>query len=444
MLNGVLKRIKPTKAEEKRVHAFSEKLIKKAEEICGLEAEMCGSIGKGTWLKGDHDIDLFIIFPRSVSRADLEKKGLSSGKRLVRKMRGKYIIKYAEHPYVHADIRGFGIDIVPCYRIKRGQRVKSAVDRSPLHLAYIKKSLKKKDDVRLLKQFCKGIDVYGSDARHLGFSGYLCELLVIRYGSFKRVLQSASKWTPKKLITLTDNGTKKFKEPLVFIDPTDSNRNVAANLSNENLMKFISASKKFLKKSSRKYFFPKTSKLSAREMSSLKKRESEFIALVMKKPDVIDDTLYPQMRRAIKRIETLLRHNEFVVLRGFEYTNKDMIIILELEVWELTDVRKMVGPPIYSKEHSNEFLDKYKEPLYRPYVEDGRWIADKERDFKTATKLIKSVLKKKRAEMEAVGIPNNIAKKMRKARLLEGKSFWSFVSKKKDLSIFLRKKYFSI
>ena len=441
MLDSVLKRITPSKMEEKKIHKFSDKLVKKAEDISGLKACMCGSIGKHTWLRGDHDIDLFILF-HHVNRDELEKKGLSIGKKIVKKMRGRYIIKYAEHPYVHARIRGFDVDIVPCYKMKKGECVKSAVDRSPLHLEYILKKLRKKNDVRLLKQFCKGIDVYGSDARHLGFSGYLCELLVIKYGSFKKVVKEATNWKLQQLITLTDNGAKRFREPLVFIDPTDSNRNVAANLSNENLMKFISASREFLKKPSKKYFFPKTSKLTAREMRKLKNRKSEFMALVMKKPDIIDDTLYPQLRRTIKRFETLIRHNEFVVLRGFEFTNKEMIIVFEFETWELTDVKKMIGPPIYSKEHSKEFLTKYKEPLYVPYVEDGRWVADKEREFKTVKKLIKSVMKKKTNDMEAIGIPNNIAKKMRKARLLDGKKFWSYVSRKKELSILLRKRYF--
>jgi len=43
-----------------------------------------------------------------------------------------------------------------------------------------------------LKQFMKGIGVYGSELRRRGFSGYLTELLVINYGSFLGVLKEAS------------------------------------------------------------------------------------------------------------------------------------------------------------------------------------------------------------------------------------------------------------
>ncbi|MFH0832344.1 MAG: CCA tRNA nucleotidyltransferase [Candidatus Aenigmatarchaeota archaeon] len=437
----VLKKIKPTKWEEKIANDFIRDMVRVAKTISGYDAVVVGSIGKFTWLHGDHDVDLFMLFP-DVERQELEDKGLAFGKKLANEMKGKFVIKYAEHPYVHAKINGFSVDIVPCYHIKKNEKIKSAVDRSPLHLEYVLERLDPdlRDDVRLLKQFCKGIAVYGSDAKRLGFAGYICELLIIRYGSFENVLNAASAWKPGKVIDIEGIGTAKFSDqPLIIIDPVDSKRNVAANLSCENFMKFVEKAREYMKKPSKDYFFPKKmSPLSAREIKILKNRETRFIAITMKKPDVIDDTLYPQLRRAMARLETLFRHNEFIIIRNFEYAEKEMALIFETEVWKLPVIKKMVGPPISSEKHSKEFLSKYK----KASVEGDRWVAEKDRDYKTAHQLLKSFIGKKAKELVAAGIPDNIAKEFVKAKILESDDFWKFVRKNKNISIFLKAKYF--
>jgi len=443
---SVLKRIKPGSAEEKRVGAFAARLEAVAKKVSRKEIAFCGSIGKSTWLSGDHDIDMFILFPKSASREELEKNGLLYGKRIAKAMKGRHIIKYAEHPYVQAIIGGFNIDIVPCYKIEKGEGIKSAVDRSPLHLEYILAKLKPElmDEVRLLKQFCKGVGVYGSDTKNLGFSGYICELLILNSRSFENVLTDAAKWKAQHLIDVEHHsGDVNIKDvfsdqPLLMIDPVDPKRNVAANLSSENFVRFVEAAKAFLAKPDMDYFFPPEMKqLNSKENSVLKKRGTRFIAIKFKKPDIIDDVLYPQLRRAIKRIETLLRHNEFIVIRSFEYADTDAILVFELEVWSLPNVKKMVGPPIFSHKHSKEFLSKYK----KTFIEGIKWAAERDREFITASQLLNSMIKMKPGEMIKNGIPGHIAKEMTKADLIEEK-FFDLVKKNKKFSAFLRKRYF--
>jgi len=91
---------------------------------------------------------------------------------------------------------GYDVEIVPCFK---GGEMRSSVDRTPLHLAYVNKKLAKSpklsDEIRLLKQFMKGANVYGAEAKFEGFSGYLTEVLAIHYKSFTSVLQAASKWS---------------------------------------------------------------------------------------------------------------------------------------------------------------------------------------------------------------------------------------------------------
>ncbi len=439
ILKDVLEKIKPAKDEHKRVDKFVDEMLRVAKVISGYDCIICGSIGKLTWLRGDHDIDLFMLFP-DVSRKELERKGLEFGKRIVSEMKGRYIIKYAEHPYVHAKINEFNVDIVPCYRIKKGEKIRSAVDRSPLHLEYILENLSPdlRNEVRLLKQFCKGIGVYGSDAKNLGFSGYLCELLVINYGTFTDVIKAAASWPRGK--TISFDGGRKFDSPLVVIDPVDKDRNVSANLSEENFMKFVASAKKYLARPDKSYFFPgEPEPLSAQELKALKNRGTKFIAIKMKRPDIIDDTLYPQLRRALKRLSNLLAHNGFRLIRSMEYTNRNMVLVFELEEWDLPDTEKMIGPPVSSKTHSRQFLTKYKS--YKPYVEGKRWAVEKKRRFKTADSLLKNFLKKNEKELELNGIPNNIARVMKNSQLLEHDRFWRLANEK-GFSVFLRKKYF--
>src|SRR5687767_11249795 len=109
----VLAKIRPSKEEVERVKSFVSQLQSVAKTVSGLDAVIVGSLGKMTWLAGDHDIDLFLMFEQTVSREELERLGLEYGKRIVEELGGKAKIKYAEHPYVHAIVRSFDVDIVP-------------------------------------------------------------------------------------------------------------------------------------------------------------------------------------------------------------------------------------------------------------------------------------------------------------------------------------------
>ena len=92
---------------------------------------------------------------------------------------------YAEHPYIRGYYKNYKIEIVPCYKIEKASQKLSAVDRTPLHTQFIKENLKEnqKKEVRLLKQFLIGIDWYGAEADVEGFSGYLCEILILTFKS---------------------------------------------------------------------------------------------------------------------------------------------------------------------------------------------------------------------------------------------------------------------
>ena len=72
----------------------------------GKETHFAGSAGRKTCMKGDKDIDLFVLFPSDTDRGELEEKGLKIGKEVFEEFEGSYEIEYAEHPYTKGEIKG--------------------------------------------------------------------------------------------------------------------------------------------------------------------------------------------------------------------------------------------------------------------------------------------------------------------------------------------------
>ncbi|MBI4014329.1 MAG: CCA tRNA nucleotidyltransferase [Candidatus Aenigmarchaeota archaeon] len=438
----VLRKIKPDLHEERRTEEFVVKLTNACNEL-NVEGELCGSLGKKTWLKGDHDVDMFLLFPPSLPRKELELKGMTAAKEIARKIQGVPTVKYAEHPYLRIRAEGFAVDCVPCYKIASGDKIISAVDRSPLHTRYVARKLPPdfRDEVRLLKQFCKGAGVYGSDVGHHGISGYACELLVITHGKFEAVLKEVAKWRPQIVVDAERTGKTKFTEPLVIVDPVDAERNVAANMNAENLIRFVEAAKKFLFKPSAEAFFPTQTVLDTEKKIRLKSRGTKFLALKMKKPDVIEDTLLPQLRKAASRVASLLAENDFSLVRRFAPADEaHMYMIYELNVWKQPVVKRMDGPFVFAKKHADEFVKKYAVGYFPPYVDGEQWHAEKRREHAEARALLASL--KTRKDLPSMGIPLHVAEPLRKGELLEDEDFWKDVLKNKALSSFLREKYF--
>ena len=178
VLKEALKRVTPTDEETTKAWKVISKVLsrlKPFEKKYRFKSQLLGSFARDSWLPGKLDIDIFLIFDRSVKKEDLERIGIDVG---VKVSDGKYQLRYASHPYVRVIIDSYKIDLVPCYRIKRNEKIISAVDRTPLHNAYlISRGIKKlSDEVRLLKSFLRGINAYGAEAHIEGFSGYLTEL----------------------------------------------------------------------------------------------------------------------------------------------------------------------------------------------------------------------------------------------------------------------------
>lgn len=373
----VLARISPSKDEREaigqRVSSLIERVTEEADrESMGLSVLLVGSVAKDTFLH-DPDLDIFILFPEDVPRDRLETIGLELGRRVL----GKGEERYAEHPYIHGRWDGLEVDMVPCYRIEDTSRLKSAVDRTPFHTKYVRSNLKdeQKNEVRLLKQFAKGTGVYGAEARTQGFSGYLLELLTMRYGTFKGVLEAASGWRRGVTLDLGSEKGRRFNDPLVFHDPVDSNRNVASALSAHSFSMFIFAARSYLAGPSERFFFPERRGMLALEdmRSMLERRETGLVVVTVERPCLIDDNLYPQVRRSLDGICALLEAHDFRVIDRAFHVASDIDFVVELESLTLPLGRYHSGPPAWV-ENSFAFLERWeKEGLSRPFLEHGHW-----------------------------------------------------------------------
>jgi tRNA nucleotidyltransferase (CCA-adding enzyme) len=442
----VLRKIKPHASEEEAVGKFAKKVLEAAEIIAKpflAYPEIVGSTAKGTYLKHDYDFDLFIVFRDKIPKARLEEFGLLIGTSLTEELGGTYNLKYAEHPYVRAKVGKYSLDIVPCYAIKNGEKIISAVDRSPLHTKYVSSKLKgvMKDHARLMKYFCKRSGIYGADAKAEGLSGYLCELFIIEYGTFSEAIKNIAELPFRSYIdpeglSSEKDAKKAFKDALIVIDPTDKNRNVAAPLSPQNFLRLKIEAKKCIEAGK----FPSL-KSAPKNLLINKLKEDRgtyFYGICFEPPDIIAENLYPQLRKLERRVASYLGENDFSIVRHHSWTDEseNAYIIVEVEKRALSKYKRVAGPTINSGEIDN-FLEKYLGNKYKPYIEGGQFFVCAKRRYLTVETALRTFLKERREE-----IPKRIAEM--DIRVLEEKEIIDIVNRDKALNSSLARRIFSV
>src|ERR1700737_2468589 len=110
-LGKVLKRaakiVTPDPKELKKLEAVALNVSNRINEALNREAAdprpeivLGGSYARGTWLKGNHDIDFFLMYPVDFPREKLESVAIRSASDAMAGYPVK--LRYAEHPYVEA------------------------------------------------------------------------------------------------------------------------------------------------------------------------------------------------------------------------------------------------------------------------------------------------------------------------------------------------------
>jgi len=374
--------------------------------------EVVGSAAKNTYLKGA-DIDLFLLFPTDVDEKRTSDICFNIGKEIL----DEYTQKYASHPYLSGSLDGVGVDVVWAYLVDSGEKIISAVDRTPFHTRYVNDKLTKttQREVRLLKKFLKGVGLYSASLKIEGISGYLTELFIIRFATLQGTIKAISGWKKQTWLTLNGNPDENWELypncNLVFIDPVDSKRNVAAALSNNNFFRLIAACTDFIDAPSIHFFypvpFPEKTIHELRDMQ--RERGTSLLSFEIPKPEVVDDILYPQINKARTAFTNLLGNSGFEIL-GCEVdvhakpetngkskeTAGIITFIFELDRLELPEAEIHEGPWVYLS-NSTGFLKKWNNSpnsLSIPYVEEGRWKVIKKRAHRNAPDVIKANIPK--------------------------------------------------
>ncbi|EMA15050.1 CCA tRNA nucleotidyltransferase [Haloarcula marismortui] len=412
VVGKVRARASPTDDERAQLQRVADAVMADAEGAIAdlpVEAEVVqvGSTARGTWTAGDRDVDVFVCFPPSIDRETLEEYGLAVGHDVLPDGREEY----AEHPYVVGEREGYAVDLVPCYAVEDATEIQSAVDRTPFHTRYLQERLDDNSaaEVRVAKQFLKGIGVYGSDLRTRGFSGYLTELLVLEFGGFRAFLEAVADWHPPVRLDPDDHGSETFDDPLVVIDPTDPERNVAAVLSETNVATLQHYARDLLAEP-RVSLFTEDDPCpfeAADVEAAVSQRGTTPVALRFAAPDVVDDQLWPQLRKSLDGLCSELDRRGFEVLRSAAFVEddsgepetldtetrgRDAVLLLEFAVAEQPAVERHEGPPVHVREHASGFFQKYDDnsEVAGPFIDGDRYVVERQRTFTTATGFLSS------------------------------------------------------
>jgi tRNA nucleotidyltransferase (CCA-adding enzyme) len=416
VLRLVEKLVIPSEKLQKQKEAIVEQVIKLIQkevsaypQITGIE--IVGSFAKATWLPDKADVDVFIKFQTNVSEKEFSDIGKKIGFAALKDF-GPYV-RYAQHPFVEAEIRGTKVNLVPCYDVQEGGW-RSAADRSPFHTRFMIKSLsaQMKNEVRILKSFLKANDIYGAEIAKQGFSGYVAEVLVLNFGSFIGVIRAIAELKQGQVI---GKATKKFETPIVIIDPIDSNRNLGAAISTENVAKFVLLSRAFLKKPSISFFRAK--KKSRKKLHNLSK---SVLVLSFRYKQRSPDIIWGQLKRAASSIATQIEQEGFSVLRKSvmisENNNASLLFLLHSVKLDQNNVR--IGPAFYTDEHVKKFILSNKRKSITMWInEEGRVCSIQKRSQTDAVLFLKGLI---RTSLHRAGVPSGLINDIKGFKLVLG------------------------
>lgn len=449
LVRNVLKKIVPGSADRKAEDQMVRSLLRKIKGMKGphLGAVLAGSLARNTHLRGDRDLDIFVFYAPTLAREKFETAGLKLGHALFGD--SFHEEAYSEHPYVRGTLDGFNVEIVPTYKVLKAVDKLSAVDRTPFHAAYMRKHLSEKqcNQVRLLKQFFKGIRVYGADVHYQGVPGYLVEILILNYGTFEKALQAMAVWRDQTIIDVEKSYASEkealfhFKHPFfLVVDPTDPSRNVAGALSYNQFARAILAARTFLKKPALHFFFGRTAlTLTSAQVKKYLSAE-ELVGFQLPYPnDMLEDVAWGQLHRLTTKFAHALEQHSFQIRRTFAWTDghSPIILLFDVENPLLPRAHTRLGPKVVEANHAAQFLKAHPAPLSGPRVEQGRVVLEVSRAiWKIEDALARELNKCAQTEKGALQHSLHSAALLRESHLLPlMKQNPSFA---RELSVFLK------
>lgn len=403
----VLKDVKPDAREIEMSNRVSNEIMERVRRAVpkSVEVILAGSVARGTQTSGNSDIDIFLLFPRSMTKERMEREGMRIAKALVNRRKGEtYVIKYAEHPYLQLMLRDppMKADIVPAFKIRDSFEMGSSVDRTQLHNEFVIRNLtaRQRDEVRLLKSFMRFHNIYGAEAEREGFSGYLCELLIHHYGSLLSLLEGMSAIRlpicidPKTRKAVGDSvAFKKFNSDFVVVDPTDPDRNVAAVVSRPALARLALMSRKLLEQPSLRFFYgPEFSDVQSGAKLRRVSRDmgADMYALAFKTPDISRDIVWQQLKKLSGRLSRELEKSSFGVLMNLYNMGEGVAITAFFLNRQTVSSVIRHGPEVFMRSACEAFVKQHR----LVFVGDGRLFAIEKAQYDTAKALLLDELRR--------------------------------------------------
>ena len=387
----ILDKFKPSRQEASKIKEEINSFVKELKKyIKNGKIIIGGSFAKDTWLKENHDIDLFIKFNFN------KFKGKDISK-ILEKQLYKFKLKKIHGSRIYFQIKKNNLiyEIVPVLEIKNTNNVINVMDVSPLHSAYVIKNTntKLKDEIRLAKIFFKANSLYGAETYKKAFSGYSIEILIIYYNSFNNLMKAASKFKNPEIIdpknhyknkssVLSLLNESKTKSPLILIDPVQKDRNITAVLSVNNFNKFIKLAKSYLNNKSNKFFIKK-------ETNILKLKN--YILIEITPINENKNVLGGKLTRSLEYIKDYLNREGFIVKNYDWKWNSKVYFWFRLKNENLPLKKKHFGPKIKDEINIKKFKEKWKNHKFS--IEKGKIYVYASRRFTNSIDFINYVLK---------------------------------------------------
>ena len=418
-MNNILMQAKrlatPTKLKSEKLNSVANiamklvsKEITKYSEV--VSVHYGGSYAKGTWTSEKPDIDIFVKFKKTTSEKKFKTISKKIGFNALKKF--KPYTRYSEHPFVEAIIKNTKINVVPCYDVKSG-KWKSAADRSTFHTEFILENLsgQLKNDVRILKYFMSVNGIYGAEIAKQGFSGYVAEVLVYYFGSFSNVLKEFAKLKNNNII---GKPKRKFDSTLIIIDPIDSNRNLGAAISTENVGKFILLSRTFINKPSIQFFRKQNKKLSSKNILT------NLLVLKFSYKKSPDDTIAGQIRKAVNSISSQMELAGFKVLRNSSLTleKNQAVLLFLMDSLTISENQIHDGPSVFEESFTKKFVSINRKKSRIMWVGNNAKIMTLQKRYQTNAKSFLRDLIQNR--LNKSGIPNGIKSDIKKMKITTG------------------------
>ncbi len=397
ILNEALKEIQPDRNYEKNIFERLSSIIKKINKNQkNIKAILGGSGAKGTWLK-TFDADIFVLFEYNEYKDKSDK--LSDILEAILKKKFKKIIRlHGSRDYFQIRQGSFTFEIVPILKISRAEQAKNITDVSPLHSKWVAKHRNLANEIKLTKQFCQACHVYGAESYIKGFSGYICEILTIYYGSFLNLIRNAAKWQDKAVIDAEKYykgrdvfklvNTSKLSSPLIVIDPVQKDRNAAAALSQKKFDDFRKASSEFMKRPSKQFFIKTDLKLAFRSSKGKSGKFIEVIAFPLAgKTDVSGSKLLKIYEFLAQKLQ---KHGFKIIKSGWEWNKKDAArLYFLLDKKPLPKTAEIEGPPLSIIHHVENFRKLHK----KTRIKSNKIYATEERKYTRPEGLLNHAIK---------------------------------------------------